>query len=307
MTASPPHTARARLLVLAAAVLFSTGGAGIKAETFSAAQVSSFRSGIAAVALLFWLRGRVRWSAPAVAIGTVHAATLTLFVAATKLTTAANAIFLQSTAPLYVLVASPLLLREPFRRRDLAYVAALAAGLVLCLAGQADPAGTAPSPATGNLFAFASSLTWAAVLMSLRAVQRHGGPPGVGLSAVVIGNALACVTALPWAWPPPVAPAVDWLTIASLGLFQVALAYVCLTRAMQQLGALDVSLLLLIEPVLNPCWTWLVRGEVPGAATVAGGAAIIVAIAARAILDGGPRTPTAAASSATAAPPPRDT
>lgn len=294
MTASTPHTARARLLVLAAAVLFSTGGAGIKAETFSAAQVSSFRSGIAAVALLFWLRGRLTWSAPAVAIGAVHAATLTSFVAATKLTTAANAIFLQSTAPLYVLVASPLLLREPFRRRDLGYVAALAVGMVLCLAGQPDPAATAPSPATGNLFAFASSLTWAAVLMSLRALERHGGPAGVGLSAVVMGNALACLTALPWAWPPPAAPAVDWLTIASLGLFQVALAYVCLTNAMRHLSALDVSLLLLIEPVLNPCWTWLLRGEVPGIATLAGGAAIIVATAARSLLEGR-RGPTPAA------------
>jgi drug/metabolite transporter (DMT)-like permease len=281
MTDPTSRLSRARLQVLAAAVLFSTGGAGIKADAFSAAQVSSFRSGIAAIVLLIWLRGRLRWSIPAIAIGAVHGATLTLFVAATKMTTAANAIFLQSTAPLYVLAASPLLLREPFRRQDLGYVAALAAGMVLCVTGQSSAVSTAPAPAAGNLLAFASSLTWAAVLMSLRAVERRGAHAGMGLTAVVFGNTLACLTALPWAWPPPAAPAIDWATIASLGLFQVALAYVCLTRAIQHLSAVDVSLLLLIEPVLNPCWTWVVRGEVPGVATIAGGALIVAATAIR--------------------------
>ncbi len=286
MTDAPSRLVRARLLVLAAALLFSTGGAGIKVEAFSAAQISSFRSGVAAVALLIWLRGRLTWSAPAFAIGIVHAITLTLFVAATKATTAANAIFLQSTAPLYVLAAAPLLLREPFRRRDLGYVAALAAGLGLCLSGQSSAALTAPDPATGNLFAFVSSLTWAATLMSLRAVERRGVHQGVGLTAVVIGNALACLVALPWALPPPVATATDWVTILSLGLFQIGLAYLCLTAAIQHLSALDVSLLLLIEPVLNPFWTWLVRGEVPAAATLAGGGLIIAATAARSAIDG---------------------
>lgn len=284
MTDDASRIARARLQVLAAALLFSTGGAGIKIEAFSAAQISSFRSGVAAVALLFWLRGRLTLSAPAVAIGVVHAATLTLFVAATKATTAANAIFLQSTAPLYVLAAAPWLLREPFRRRDLGYVAALAIGLGLCLGGQSHAGLTAPDPGTGNLLAFLSSLTWAVTLMSLRAVERRGVHRDVGLTAVVVGNALACLAALPWALPPPAATSTDWATILSLGLFQIGLAYVCLTAAIRHLSALDVSLLLLIEPVLNPVWTWLVRAEVPAAATVAGGGLIVAATAARSLL-----------------------
>src|SRR5687767_7204567 len=85
---------RARAQVLLAAVLFSTGGAGIKVEAFDAAQVSMVRSGIAAVALLVWCRGRLVWSTAAIGAGVIYAAMLTLFVAATKLTTAANAIFL---------------------------------------------------------------------------------------------------------------------------------------------------------------------------------------------------------------------
>lgn len=286
MTDVSSQLVRARFQVVAAALLFSTGGAGIKVEAFSAAQISSFRSGIAAVALLIWLRGRLQWSAPALAIGLIHATTLTLFVAATKATTAANAIFLQSTAPLFVLVAAPVLLREPFRRRDLVHMAALAAGLLLCLAGQSDSGLTAPDPATGNLFALLSSLTWGATLMSLRAVERRGTHQGVGLAAVVTGNTVACLVALPWALPLPTASATDWATVFSLGLFQIGLAYLCLTAALRHLSALEVSLLLLIEPVLNPFWTWLARGEVPAAATLAGGALIVSATTAMAVLDG---------------------
>jgi len=101
--------AAAVLAVVAAAVLFSTGGAAIKVAAFSGMQVASIRSGVAALTLLVWLRGRARWSAPVLWVGAVYAATLTLFVAATKLTTSANAIFLQSTAPLYIALLAPLL------------------------------------------------------------------------------------------------------------------------------------------------------------------------------------------------------
>jgi len=119
---------RARLQVLAAALLFSTGGAGIKVAAFSGLQVSALRSGVAAIALLILVRGRIVWSLPVVLAGIVYAATLTLFVLSTKLTTAANAIFLQSTAPLYLLLLGPLLLSEHFKRRDVIYLLAVALG-----------------------------------------------------------------------------------------------------------------------------------------------------------------------------------
>ena len=126
----------ARLQAIAAALLFSTGGAAIKVAAFSSAQVAGLRSGIAALALLLWLRGRVRWTPQVIGVGVVYACTLTLFVHATRLTTAANAIFLQATAPLYILILSPVLIGERFRPRDLVYFAALATGMVLCFVGQ---------------------------------------------------------------------------------------------------------------------------------------------------------------------------
>ena len=274
-------TAGARLHALAAAVLFSTGGAGIKIEAFSAAQVSCLRSGIAALALLIWLRGRIHWSRAAIAAGLVYALMLTLFVSSTKLTTAANAIFLQSTAPLYLLVLSPLILGERFRRADLVYVASLAVGLVFCFLGQSPATATAPNPELGNLLGVLSGLVWALTLLSLRYIGRNDRTGDATITAVVAGNALAFAGALPVALPLPAAAAGEWVTLIYLGVFQIGLAYVFLTKAIRGLPALELSLLLLLEPVLNPIWTWLIRGEDPGLWTVAGGAVIIGATAIR--------------------------
>jgi drug/metabolite transporter (DMT)-like permease len=276
---------RARLQVLAAALLFSTGGAAIKVAAFSAAEVSMLRSGIAALAMLILLRGRVRWRPITALIGGVYAATLTLFVISTKLTTSANAIFLQSTAPLYLLVLGPLFLHERTHRRDIAYVAASAVGMVCCFLGQRDPTLTAPNPVLGNVLAVGCGIVWALTLLALRWAERHHERSGLGLSAVVAGNAMACLIALPFALPLPDAPPSAWATVVFLGVFQIALAYVALTAAMRHLPALDVSLLLLLEPALNPLWTWLVRGERPAAWTLVGGAAILLAAGAKSVSD----------------------
>ena len=274
-----------RLQVLAAALLFSTGGAGIKAAAFTGLQVSALRSGIAALILIVFLRGRFVLSPSMVATGIVYAATLTLFVLATKLTTAANAIFLQATAPLYLLLLGPVVLHERFHRRDIVFLAGVAAGMSLCVIGQPPPTTTAPDPALGNTLAVICSLTWASTLLGLRYLQRGQPATSVGLSAVTLGNLFASLAALPFAWPLPAASTVEWATVAYLGLCQVALAYVFLTAAMRVLPALEVSLLLLIEPILNPTWTWLIRGENPGVYTIAGGAIIIAATAIKSVYD----------------------
>jgi drug/metabolite transporter, DME family len=266
-------TAAAR--VLAAAILFSTGGAAIKTVMLSGLQVASIRSGIAAAALLFWLRGRVARSPKVVAVGLIYSATLVLFVMSTKLTTAANAIFLQSAAPLYIAVLAPLLLDERFRARDLVLLGAAGAGLVLCVSGGSPTTTTAPDPATGNLLGVLCSLSWALTLLGLRWVELN--QRGSSMSAVVMGNVMAFLIGVPLLIPTPTVSAMDVAGLLYLGIVQIALAYVLLTGAVGRLPTLHVSLLLLIEPVLNPLWTWIVRGENPGAATLAGGALIITA------------------------------
>jgi drug/metabolite transporter (DMT)-like permease len=237
------------------------------------------RSGIAAVALLIWLGGRVRWTPGAVGSGITYAATLSLFVGATKLTTAANAIFLQSAAPLYLLVLAPLVLHERVRRRELCYLAAIGAGVALCFLGRPVATVTASNPALGNWLAAASALAWALTILTLRKIGRADADGNATLAAVVAGNGIACLGAAPFAFPLPAAPTGEWLTLGYLGVFQIGLAYVCLTAAIRRLPALEISLLLLIEPVLNPIWTWIVRGESPGGWTMLGGAVIVGATA----------------------------
>ena len=267
--------------VVGAALLSSTGGAAIKAGAFSGMQVASIRSGIAAVALLLWVRGGARWSWRVLPIAGVYAATLVLFVMSTKLTTAASAIFLQSTAPLYIVALAPLLLRERFDRRDLLFVSAAAAGLAFCFLGQPEATTTAPDPVLGNVLGAACSVTWALTLLGLRWGEQHA--PGTAVAAVIAGNVLACASGIPSLLPLPAASPAEWATLVYLGVFQIGLAYILLTSAVGHLPTLHISLLLLLEPVLNPIWTWLVHAENPGGWTLVGGAIVIAASAAQAV------------------------
>ena len=274
-----------RLQVLAAAALFSTGGAGLKADTFSVMQLSGLRSATAAVVLLLWVRRRVPLTPATLAGAVMYAATVTLFVAATKLTTAANAIFIQSAAPFFLILLGPWLLHERLRRRDVPFVLALFAGMGLAFAGTPAATATAPDPATGNLVAAACSLTWALTLVALRHLERGRAAPGDGLAVVLLGNLLAAALAVPFLLPLPAAEPRDWAVVAYLGIVQIAAAYVLLTRAMRRVPAMDASLLLLLEPVLNPIWTWLAHGESPGWGAVIGGGTIIVATALQVLRD----------------------
>lgn len=290
-----------RAEILLTALLFSTGGAAIKATQLSSWQVASFRSGLAALALLALVpAARRRWPPRVFLVAAFYAATLVLFVLANKLTTAANTIFLQSTAPLYVLVLSPWLLGERIRRVDLVYMMLLAVGMGLFFVGIETPQETAPDPFAGNLLAALAGVSWAGTVMGLRYLSRarEGEPsPADGARAAVAGNLLAFLVALPYALPVVESTAADWVVVAFLGIFQVGVAYVILTRAMRDVAAFEASLLLLLEPVLNPLWAWLVHGEVPAAWALVGGGLILLTTGAKTYFDrrarkaGGPSLP----------------
>jgi drug/metabolite transporter (DMT)-like permease len=266
---------RHRLEILGAALLFSTGGAAIKATTFTSWQVASFRSGIAALAVLLLVRGARRgWTWAVFPVGAAYAATMVLFVASNKLTTAANAIFLQASAPLYVLLLGPFLLREPLRRRDLGFMAVLVAGLVMFFVEPGARQATAANPPLGNMLAFLSGIFWALTIVGLRWISGRGDGEGSALPTVVVGNGLAFLVCLPMALPAQ-GSAVDWAAVTYLGLFQIAAAYVLLTTGIRHVPAVEASTLLLLEPALNPFWAWLVHGEHPGIWSLAGGALIL--------------------------------
>jgi DME family drug/metabolite transporter len=276
----------ARLQLAFAAVLFSTGGAAIKAADFTGWQITCLRSGTAALAIWLMTReARRAWTGRALVVGVAYAATLTLFVLANRLTTAANTIYLQSTAPLYLALLAPWLLKEPTRRQDIAFMAAVGLGLALFFVGVDAPAETAPDPLRGNMLALASGLFWALTVCGLRWMGSAGGERGSAAVAVVAGNVIAFLLALPFAFPFGTHTAGDWALIGYLGVFQVALAYVLMTRALTTMRALEASLILLIEPVLNPVWAWIFQGERPGAWALVGGGVILGATTVRAVFD----------------------
>jgi len=266
-----------RLLLLATALLFSTGGAAIKATTLVSWQVASFRSGVAILALLAFIpSSRCGWTWRILPVAAAYASTLVLFVLANKTTTAANAIFLQSTAPLYLTLLGPLLLREPIRRSDLALIVTVALGMTLFFVGTETATATAPDPLRGNVIAALSGISWALTIAGLRWLGSRKGA-GSAPASVAAGNLVACLVCLPMALP---VAHVGWRNAAVLvylGVFQIGLAYVCLARAMRRVPALEASLLLLAEPALNPTWAWLVHGERPGPWALAGGAVILAA------------------------------
>ncbi|PWU04552.1 MAG: EamA/RhaT family transporter [Terriglobia bacterium] len=269
---------RPRLLLVAAALLFSTGGAAIKSATLTGWQVASFRSGVAAMALLIGVpESRRACSKRLIPVAAAYAATLVMFVLATRLTTAANAIFLQSTAPLYVLLLAPWLLQEHVRRSDLIYMLAVAAGMALFFLQNESAGATAPDPRRGNLIGAGSGVMWALTVTGLRRLGR-GAPGNPAMATVALGNVMAFLAALPLAWPvTPAAGAANLLVILYLGIVQIGVAYVCVTRAIRHVPAFEATTILLLEPVMNPIWAWLVHGEKPGFWAVTGGAVILSA------------------------------
>jgi len=304
---------RYRLYILGAAVLFSTGGAAIKACMLTGWQVAAARSAVAAIML--WLAlpaSRRAWDRRTWLVGSSYAATLVLFVLANKLTTAANTIFLQSTAPLYVLGLGGVVLGERATRRDFGFMALIAAGLALFFVGGEPARATAPNPLLGNVLAAVAGVTWGLTLIGLRlagraATDRAAGcqagarPEGMaaaadpGLGAVVVGNGLACAVCLPFALAPRLLGStavatsagfgrpLDLLLVVYLGVVQIGLAYVLLTRGLRTVPALEGSLLILLEPALNPLWAWLLEREIPSSSALLGGVAILGATVARSV------------------------
>lgn len=284
------EVSKARFALVVAAVLFSSGGALIKGTSLGPWQVACFRSLVAAIAFVALVPSARRWPTRGEwLVGIAYAATLVLFVVANKQTTAASTIYLQSTAPLYILMFAPWLLGERATRRDVPFLAAMAVALALLVIGTPAAQKTAPNPALGNALALASGVGWAFTVMGLRRLQRASSSSspssGTGGGAVVAGNIIAALATAPLALPVGASSASDWGAIAFLGVVQIALAYRFVTFGLTRVAALEASLLLLVEPVLSPIWAWLVHGEEPGTLAIAGGVLVAVATSAKAVSD----------------------
>ncbi|MFN2377161.1 MAG: DMT family transporter [Candidatus Binatia bacterium] len=274
-----------RLAILGSAVLFSTGGVGIKWLTFDAWQVAALRALLAGIAVYFLVPGRISFRHRAVLVtGAAQGGAMLLFVLANKTTTAANAIFLQSAAPLFIPLLAARFLGEHATRRDLVAMVGIAVGLSFFFVGAPQPSVTAPHPRLGDFLAIASGLCWAGTVVGLRYLAREGAlVDGVAKGALVWGNFLVAAVAMPMALPLPAVAASEWGVLLFLGVAQVALAYRLLARALARVPALEASLLALFEPVLNPVWAFLLLGELPTSWALLGAAVLGGVTVARAV------------------------
>jgi drug/metabolite transporter (DMT)-like permease len=278
-----PHQ-QGLVAVLGAAVLWSTGGLFIKWVSLDALGVTMWRSLLAGFVIWVvarpplrapWRTSKLTWG-----IAITYALTLVMFVSATKLTTAASAIFLQYTAPIYLLATGALFLGERASKLDFATVAVAFGGMALFFVGKLET-----DALNGNLLAAASGVTLAAMFTLLRA---PGCTPQTRPEAMVLGNiilvvGLFLVNAGRGTSAPFTPDAGDIAGIAFLGVVQIGFAYLLFGYGVEHVQALEASLIGMLEPVLNPVWVFLFLGETPGWWAVLGGTIIVAAVAARTI------------------------
>jgi drug/metabolite transporter (DMT)-like permease len=268
------------VFVVAAAVLWSTGGLFIKWTSLSGLELCFGRSLLAAITVAAFTRREGFGLNFVTAVASVlYAGLLVLFVIATKETTAANAIFLQYTAPVYVLILEPLFYKEKFRARDLVVVLVCVAGMSLFFIGKLRP-----QDVTGNLLALGSGICFAGYLMLLRHTKSRAVNRA---SSVIYGNLLVVLIAAPAGLQAiPAMTSFDALSVVYLGVVQIGLAYTLFTVAMSRgVRSLDAGIVGYIEPVLNPVWVYLVLGERPTQWALLGGAIIVAAVVCHTLIE----------------------
>lgn len=264
---------RAALLLAATALLWSSGGLAIKLVTLSPMAVTGGRSLLAALVLLALFRGRLdfRPTGPRVGAALGYAGLLVTNVAATRLTTAANAILLAYTAPVYVALAAPVFLGERTRRADWIFIAATLGGMILFFLDNLSASGF-----WGNGLAVGTGLSYAVFTLCMRA-GREGSP----VSAVIAGHLVTALVGLPFLLGDLPATAGDWLGLAYLGVVQQGLSLALYVWCIRRLRALEAILLMTLEPILNPVWVALGYGELPGPWALAGGLVVVGAVTLR--------------------------
>lgn len=267
------HT-RSVLLLVATALCWSLGGLLIKSVDWPPLAVAGARGGIAALFLLATSRSlRFHFSRVQLLGALGYAACTVTFCVATKLTTAANAILLQYSAPVWVALFGAWFLGERATRADWVTIAAVLAGMTLFFADSLEL-----THALGNSLAVLSGLCFAGMTIALRK-QKDTSP----IESIILGNLLALAIGLPWIVGAPLLSPAGWIALTLLGTVQLGVAYWLYARAIKHVTALETVLIPVIEPILNPVWVLLATGEQPSRLALVGGVIVLTAVTLRAI------------------------
>jgi len=265
---------KAIVFLALSAILWSFGGLFIKLVSWNPMAIAGLRSFIAVLVLLAYVRHpRFTWSFPQMGGAIAYAVTVTLFVLATKLTTAANAILLQYTAPIYVALLGAWFLGERAEWFDWIIILILIGGIALFFLDHLTVGNL-----LGNGFAILSGISFACLVLFLRK-QKDESPIG----SIILGNLLTGLVGLPFMFES-MPGALSWAGLLFLGVVQLGLSYVLYSEAIKHSTALEAILIPGIEPILNPIWVFLILGERPGKWALIGGFIVLISVTLRSLI-----------------------
>lgn len=274
---SIPQHKKGLIFISFAALMWSSGGLFIKVLTLDAFQISFYRSLIAAVTifLISFIRKtnlKFEFDFISVACSIFYSLILILFVIATKLTTAANAIFLQFTAPIYLLLLEPVFLKIKFEKNNLIALIICFFGMSLFFFGKLDL-----SDIKGNMFAIGSGISFALFSLFLKwKKQIHKSESTI--IYIVTGNVLVCIFCMPFVYDKLLINPLQMLSLLFMGVFQIGISYIIFNEGIKYISATESMIIAMLEAVLNPIWVFLGVGEVPTVYSIAGSVIIIFAI-----------------------------
>ncbi|MGA8753342.1 DMT family transporter [Candidatus Deferrimicrobium sp.] len=273
MTEPVSEHRKALVYLVLASLGWSLGGLLIKGIAWNPMAISGMRSLIGVILIRVWFRRmRFTWSLYQVGGAVAYAGTVILFVLANKMTTAANAILLQYTAPVYVALLSPWFLGEPARRRDWVTIVVVLGGMVLFFLDQLTPAGF-----WGNVVALGSGVCFGGLTLFLRRQKTVST-----IESLYLGNLLAAAAGLPFMFGS-MPDAQSCVGLLLLGVAQLGIPYILYSMAVRHVTAVTAILVPMIEPVLNPVWVFIALGEVPGPMSILGGLVILGSVFTRAV------------------------
>ena len=269
------HSSRFKgiMLVLIASVLWSIGGLLVKLLDWNPVAISGTRSIIAALVLLAYIKKpKITKSKPQILGAIAYSTTVLFYVIANKLTTAANAILLQYTAPIFVALLSFWILKEKVHWYDIISIGVVIFGMGLFFIEDVSSGNI-----LGNIIAIVSGFTLACCTLALRA-QKDGS----GMETICLGNLLTFIIAIPFILKVE-ATMRDLIVAISLGVFQLGISYIFYVNSLKYITALEAILIAVFEPILNPLWVYIFLREKPGINAIIGGVIVIIAVTLRGI------------------------
>ena len=263
------------ILLITAALMWSLGGVFIKLVDLNPMGIAGIRSLGAAVVLLIYIKKpRLYWNRYFLTGVLAYTAMVVLYVLSIRLTTAANAIFLEFTAPIYVVAFSYLLLNERINRFDILTMVIIFLGMGLFFMDELTFYGF-----WGNIMALVAGVCLALVTVLIRKEKESA------FEIVFYGNVLTAIICFTFIIEGlSNSTQLDWLIIFGLGIFQLGIPYILYTTALKYVSALDAILVGMLEPILNPIWVYIFIGEAMGEWAFIGGALVIIGTLGRVII-----------------------